>query len=411
MRLLILTQYFPPEIGATQTRLSSITRALVQAGHDVEVVTALPNYPEGRIFDDYRGRPYRREKVDGVTVHRVWVYAAMGAGFRRLVNYLSFSAMAVLGLVRARRPDYLFIESPPLSLAATGICAAKLWRTRSILNVADLWPDSAVELGLLHEGLPLRVTRRLETWSYKHADHVSAVTEGIRDRLRRKGVPESRLHFLPNGVDIDLFHPRPRDPGILAEYGVPAEVPVVLHAGTMGFAQGLHVAIDAMTELRDRGVSLHLVLVGDGSEREVLETRVREHQLDNVTFVPAVSLERVAELWAGADMGYAGLKDVPLFEGARPSKLFPAMASGKPVVYSGAGEAARLIEEAEAGLVVPPEDPKALADAFARLGEDADLATRLGQNGRCYVEANLTWGKLVDDWLTQLSSASGAASQ
>jgi len=142
MRFLVLTQYFHPETGAPQVRLAAMIRELLRLGHTVEVVTALPNYPNGKIFSDYQGRFYRVENWEGVRLHRVWMYAATGAGFKRLLNYFSFMITALWGLRRAKKPDYLFVESPPLFLGITGYIAAKIWRVPFILNIADLWPDT-----------------------------------------------------------------------------------------------------------------------------------------------------------------------------------------------------------------------------------------------------------------------------
>jgi putative colanic acid biosynthesis glycosyltransferase WcaI len=408
MRFLIITEYFPPEIGATPIRLLSIARELVNAGHIVEVVTSLPNYPTGTIFPGYRGRLYRREHLEGAEIHRVWVYPALGSGLPRLANYLSFALCAFQGIWRAGPADYIFVESPPLSTAIPGILTAKLKRARPILNVADLWPDSALALGLVREGLLLRLSRRLESWAYRNSAYVTAVTYGIAEQLKRKGVGTDRLLFLPNGVDTELFRPKPSRREVFAEFGVPSGVPIGLYAGIHGYPQGLDTVLDALRELATQELAFHFVFVGDGSERSALKARAAKLSLDNVTFIPSVSLARVAEFWTGADIGYAGLKDLPIFLGARPSKLFPAMAAGKPVIYGGAGEAARIIDEAGAGLVVPPEDPAALAAAFASLIRDPKRAQLLGACGRRYAEQNLSWSVLVDDWLEQLQREGSA---
>ena len=411
MRFLILAQYFPPEIGATQTRLSALARELDRAGHEVEVVTAFPNYPTGRIQPEYRGKAHVRESHEGIPVQRVWLVASMGSGRARLANYASFSLTSVLGLVRACRPDYLFVESPPLSLVVPAAGAARVWGARLIMNVADLWPDSVVEMGVLREGFLLMEARRLEGWSYRRADYVTAVTEGIRSRLHHdKGVPEAKLLYLPNGADADRFRPRPPDPSVAEELclRLPEGSKVVLHAGTMGLAHGLGVALIAMRRVADAGLPLHLLFVGDGSERAALQAQAAELRLPNVTFVPPQSLETVARLCSIAHTGLACVRDVPLFEATRPSKIFPVMASGRPIVFSGKGETAQLIEGAGAGLVTAPEDPDALAAAFSRLAGDDALADRLGRNGRKYVEQHLTWRKLVGEWLAQLERAERA---
>ncbi|MBC7361716.1 MAG: glycosyltransferase family 4 protein [Candidatus Aminicenantes bacterium] len=402
MRFLVLAQYFPPEIGAPQLRLAALVRELRRLGHEVEVVTAMPNHPTGRIFPEYRGRFYRCEEWEGVPVHRVWLYPSLGAGIKRVLNYLSFSSTCLLALARARKPDYVFVESPPLFLGVPGYLASQLWRVPLIFNVADLWPDSVRELGLMRDGPFLRLAEALERWIYHKAAYVNAVTKGIRTVLIvKKQVPEAKVLFLPNGVDTDLFRPRPPDRDLAHKLGL-EDRKIVLYAGTLGYAQGLDVALEAM-QLLQRDGNVSLVFVGDGSEREKLIKGARTRGIANVIFLDPCPPERVARLYSIAYAGFASLRGLPLFKGARPSKLFPIMASGKPVIYSGAGEGARLIEEARAGLVVPPEDPKALAEAIRHLVEHPELAAEMGRNGRAFVERNLSWSALVEDWLAQLA--------
>ncbi len=404
MRFLFLTQYFPPEVGAPQIRLASMIRELTRLGHEVEVITALPNYPTGRIFPEYRGKWYCRETWEGVPIRRVWLYASTGAGFRRMLNYGSFTFASLVGLMGTKRPDYIFVESPPLFLSIPGWVASVVRRSRFIFNVADLWPDSVRELGFVSDGWMLRLAERIEAWSYRKAAFVNAVTEGIRQNLiEKKGVSPEKVLFLPNGVDTELFRPMKPDEALARELGL-TNKKVVLYAGTQGFANGLEVALEAAKLLADTDVVF--VLIGDGSEKKRLQKMARGRGVENVHFLDPASPEYVARLYSLALAGFSSLRNLPLFDGARPSKIFPAMASGKPVIYSGAGEGARLIEYAKAGLVVPPEDPVALAKAVRKLTENLALAEDLGRNGRQYVDENLSWKILITDWLRQLEKRS-----
>lgn len=408
MRFLVLSQYYPPEIGASQTRLAAMVRVMKNLGHDVEVITAMPNYPTGRIFPEYRGRFYYREELTGVTVHRVWLYPSTGAGLRRMLNYMSFTVTCLAPLLCASRPDYVFVESPPLFLSLPGYLMARRWRAKMIFNVADLWPDSVRELGLMKDGLALGLATRLEKWTYRVADRVNAMTEGIRSALiQKKGVPSSKILFLPNGVDTQLFKPRPADNGLASRLGL-AGKKLILYTGTLGYAQGLEVALRAAAMLRHQ-TDIVFVFVGGGSEEGKLKLLADNWGLQNVVFLEPVPPEEVARLYSLALAGFASLRNLPLFDGARPSKIFPIMASGVPVIYSGSGEGARLVKAANAGIVTPPEDGQALADAVQQLAQNPDLAARLGSNGRAYVEKHFTWSTLVADWLRQLieSSSSG----
>jgi glycosyltransferase involved in cell wall biosynthesis len=403
-----VTQYFPPEIGAPQVRLAAMARELVRLGHDVEVVTGLPNHPTGRIFPDYRGKFALTEEWEGIRVHRSWIYAATGAGWRRMLNYGSFALTSLVGLLQSKRPDYVFVESPPLFVSVPAWLMCLAWRRPFIFNVADLWPDSVRELGLMREGVMLRAAEWLEGWSYDRATFVNAVTEGIREDLRtKKHVPERKLLFLPNGVDTELFKPSDPDAELARSLGLEGKQ-VIVYAGTLGFAQGLDVGLAAMGAVRESHPDARLVFIGDGSDRARLEKAARELRLENVLFLPPNRPEYVARLYSFAVAGFAALKDLPLFEGARPSKIFPIMGCGRPVLYSGSGEGARLVQAADAGFITPPEDAPALATAIRALLDDPSLAARQGANGRAYVERELSWRALVSDWLVQLHEASAA---
>lgn len=402
MRFLILTQYYPPEVAAPQVRLAALVRELGRRGHEVDVVTTMPSHPLGRVFDGYRGKVLMTERLDGARVRRVWSYPATGAGLKRMVNYGSFTLASVVGLARSRRPDVVFVESPPLFLSVPAWLFCTVWRRPMIFNVADLWPDSARELGLLGDGLLLKVLLGLERWTYRRARWVNAVTDGVWRRLEHdKRVPTTKLVSLPNGVDVDMFAARPPDADVRRRYGV-GDGPLFVYAGTIGYAHGVDVALDAMTQLRASHPDAHLLLLGGGSERVRLEARARDEGLTNVTFADPVPPAELARVYNAAAAGLSTLRDLPLFEGTRPSKVFAVMASGLPVVYSGAGEGERLVRDAGAGPTVPPEDAEALAGALAQVIVQPAEAAAMGRRGRELVERRFSWQSIVGDWLAQI---------
>jgi colanic acid biosynthesis glycosyl transferase WcaI len=401
MRFVILTQYFPPEIGGAATRLSAMAEELRRLGHEVEVVTALPNYPRGRFFAGYDGAFYRREILRGVEVHRVWLYPALGGGFNRMMNYGSFATTSLLGMLRAKRPDFLFVESPPLLLAISGWIASRFWRVPLIFNVADLWPDAIAEGGFIKEGLLLRAMRALERWSYRKATYVNAVTAGIREALvHKKSVPREKVLFLPNGVDTIRYQPQPPDAALKRCLGLEGKR-IILWAGTQGHSHGLEYVLQAARILEDKP-AIHFLFLGDGSARPGLERLAAKMGLQNVTFHDPVPLDELPSYFSISESGLASLSGIPLHDGARPSKVFPILASGKPVIFAGRGEGARLIEESGAGLVVPPEDPQSLASAVVQLLSDPALAEECGVNGRKFVEEHHQWSQLVGRWLAGL---------
>ncbi|WP_263840140.1 glycosyltransferase family 4 protein [Salinibacter sp.] len=401
MRILLLTQYFPPEVGGPQVRLGAMCRELLDRGHEVEVVTAMPNYPDGEIKSEYEGKFYVRDNYEGITVHRLWLYASKGAGVKRILTFLSFAVTSLVGFFESKRPDYIFTSSPPLFLGIPSVLISKLWGGALIFNVADLWPDSARELDLVTNEMLLSLGEVLEKWVYRNSNFVCAVTEGIRDTLKEeKQVSEEKLLFLPNGVDTDTFGPQPYDHSLAENLGVEDKW-TILYAGTHGYAHGLDVALDTADRLRSEDV--HFLLVGGGSEKDRLVRRAEELGLSNLTFLDPVSPETVGQLYSIADAGLSTLRESTLFEGTRPAKVLAAMSTGTPVLYSGHGEGARMVKDVGAGLVTPPQDVEALSDAISHLRRNPKEAEEMGNKGRDFVMEHYSWKVLIGEWLEQLN--------
>ena len=409
MRFLILTQYFPPEIGAPQIRLAALARALKKQGHEIEVVTAMPNHLTGKIFPGYQGKFYMNDAFEGNVVRRTWVYAATGAGFARICNYLSFTLTCLLGLLRSKTPDYIFVESPPLFLGISGWMFSSLRRVPMIFNVADLWPDSVRELGVLRDGPVLSSAELLERWIYSQARFVSAATVGIQQNLiNKKALPAAKVLFLPNGVDNHVFAPRAPDVEVLREFGLEGR-DVFIYAGTHGLAQGLETVIDAADLVKNTNVTF--LLVGDGPTKKSLVESAARRGLKNVVFVCIQPVEDMPKFFSVAVGSVAPLVKNELFKGARPSKIFPSLASGVPVIFCGEGEAAALLLDNDAGLVVAPENAPALAAAVIRLSQDRALQRRLGANGRRLVQEQFNWDTIASGFLDQLSKARDGATE
>jgi colanic acid biosynthesis glycosyl transferase WcaI len=319
-----------------------------------------------------------------------------------MANYASFTLTSLLGILRTTRPDWIFVESPPPTLALPAFLAGRAMGVRVIVNIADLWPDAIREMGLIDNSTFLWWAGRLEKFVYRHADVIAAVTEGVRSRLIQKGVPPQKITFLPNGVDTDLYRPVPPDERLKRELGLEGKH-IVLYPGTHGYAHALEHALYAAQALRDQPV--HFLFVGDGSEKARLIELSRSLALDNVTFLAPVPPSEIARYLSIALCGLVTQRDIPIFDANRSAKAFPMMASGKPLVYSGRGEGARLAQAAQAGIVVPPENPTAIADAIRRFASDAEFAAACGRNGRAYVQDHLQWSAVVRSWLSDLPAA------
>jgi glycosyltransferase involved in cell wall biosynthesis len=397
----MLTQYFPPETGAAQVRLFEVAKAIQAQGHQIEVVTAFPNYPTGVIPPEYRGKFFMKDSIEGIPLYRTWIYPVQrGRFWKRLLNYFSFVFSACYGIAKAGPADYIFVESPPIFIGFTMFLARLLKRAKIILNISDLWPESAISLGLVKNRLLIGLTSLLEGRMYKVAWRISAQTEGIIKSLTERGIAPGKLVFLPNGVDPELFTPRPADQELVAHLQLQNKL-VVLYAGTIGYAAGLEVALQAAEKLRSHPEIVFL-LVGDGTEKPRLQKLAAEMQLPNVQWLPFQPLSEIVRYYNLAVLSLVTLRRYKLAEGVRPSKLFPGLASAKPVIYVGEGEGARIMAESGGGVVIPPEDTAQLAKTILELTADPERCRELGEKGRKYVSENYTWQVLVAQWLQDL---------
>lgn len=394
MRVLFLTVYFPPEVGAPQARTYETAKRFVEWGHEVTVLTAFPNHPGGVIHPEYRGRLYMREEMDGMDVRRTWVYAAPNRGlWRWAAKHFSFAATAAIAAPFAGKFDVVVVNSSALFLGLTAYTIGLLRRVPWVLTVTDLWPATAVAQGQVSSGPLVRLTQGLAGFVYSRADALVGVTHGICDALIESGVPDSKVTYIPNGTDTELFNPDVDGTAARARLGVDDKF-VAMYAGTHGPAQGLDVVLDAAKLLVDEP-DIQFVLVGSGVEKPRLMAKAVREGIDNVTFADPVSRAEVPAMLNAADAVLVTLTKQPLFEGALPSKTSEALACGRPVVMTVPGEAARLLEDAGAGIAVEPEQPAALAEAISRLKGDPELAARMGANGRAFAVDQLERTKLA----------------
>lgn len=369
-------------------RWSDLAGRLASWGHQVKVLTALPNYPSTEVLPGWEGRSGETTMEDGAQVARLSLFVPRERSFlARMTNYLSFAAHAL-----ARGEEYLYpcdvlmMESPPLFLGMAAVPLARRMGARFVVNVSDLWPRTAVEMGIVRPGLGLRAADVLEKELYRSADLVMGQTEGIIEDIRGR-FPEVRTALFPNGVDCDRFRPGQSDE-VRAEMGWSNDEIVFGYAGVLGHAQALGQVLDAAAMLRDRP-DIRVVLVGDGPERKNFVERVRRERLDRVSILPRQPADRMPAFQSAFDVGLVTLADRKVFAGARPSKCFEIMASGRPVLLCARGEAARVVESAPggpAGKIVPPERPAELAEAMRDLARDQALRETLGRRGRALVE-------------------------
>ena len=386
MRVLLLTQYFPPEIGATQNRMAEFAAALAAAGHDVEVLTEVPNHPSGIVAPAYRRRWIYREAEQGYRVTRVWVLARPRKTFvTRAGFYATFFFMAILACLSGRqRYDVVVATTPPLTVAAAGLALSRLKRAPFVVDVRDLWPEAAAALGELSNPVLYRAAARLERAVYRGARAITATTVPFCEYIAAHG-GEGRTSHVPNGTRPDLFVAAAGARTAFREqHGLSDDRFVLAYVGLHGIAQGLEVVLDAAPALPD----VLFMLVGEGPRKAALKEECDRRGCANVRFLREVPSASVAAVMAGADALLVTLSPAPVFRTFVPSKLFDAMAAARPVILMVDGEARRILDEAGAGVFVPPGDAAALAAAITGLRHDARERDRMGAAGRAFVAAN-----------------------
>ena len=379
MRILYLTQYFPPEMGAPQVRIPELMRHMTLRGHEVTVVTAMPNYPAARVFPGYRWRLVKTEEYETMRVVRSWIYPTRSVGFvKRTASQLSFAlSSALLAPWFVGKQDIILAGSPPLFIALSAMILGRTCRCRYIAVVADLWPEIAIETGVLKSRLGIRLATWLESTLYQRALAVVTQTEGQADNIRMR-YPGATVHVISGGVDTGLFSPELRSEAIRREFGIKDRVGV-LYAGLLGFAQGLEVVLDVASRLRHR-MDIQFTLIGDGMAKDDLVRRAREMALPNLAFRDAVERERLPAVLASMDMALITLRrGVP--KATIPSKLYEAMASGVAVVVGADGEVNDLVRDAKIGLTAGAGDAEGLRAAIERLADDRNSREEFGATG------------------------------
>ncbi len=408
MHILYLSQYFPPEVGATQSRAYEMARHLVSVGHRVTLIAEVPNHPSGIIPPEYRGRLYERADLDGIEVIRVWVKASpTKTRATRMLFYLSYMVTASLaGLTLAGgRYDILYATSPPLFVGGAALALSAVRRIPLVFEVRDLWPESAVALGEISSRWAVTMAGKLEEMCYNRARRIVVVTEGIRRRLEERGWG-AKLELIPNGANTELFRPDPQaGRKVRDELGLTDKF-LVLYAGVHGLAQGLESVLEAAALLQEVE-DIHFVFVGEGPKKADLIALRNQRRLTNVTMLAERPRSEMPAFLSAADVALVPLRKLDLFEGAVPSKMFDAWACGCPVLLSIDGEARRMLERADAGLFVEPENAEQMAQAILRLSGERERLRRLGENGRRFVETHYSRRHLAERLEALLSEVVG----
>ena len=406
MHILFLTDNFPPEGNAPATRTIEHASRWVASGHQVTVITGVPNFPEGKVFDGFKNRWYQTEEVLGIKVIRVKTYIAANEGFaKRILDYLSFMLSGFAAGLFVKKPDVVVATSPQFFTAVAGWALAGLRRKPFVFELRDIWPASITAVGAMRKSKVISALEKLELFLYRRATRIVSVTQSFKDELIQRGVDgEEKIDVVLNGVDLTKYAKQiEKDEDFASTYELSGKF-VAGYVGTHGMAHGLEHIVRAASLLQDQD-DIRIVFAGGGAAREAVEQEVNQMGLKNVVLIPRVSKEEMARLWSLCDVSLVNLRNADLFKTVIPSKIFESMGMGIPMIVSmPQGEATEIVSKAEAGLIINPETPDELAHAIIKLRDDKKLLSGLS-TGALSAAQEFSREKLAADSLDSFALA------
>ncbi len=398
MRIIIYSyNYYPEPIGIAPL-MTELAEGLVKRGHEVRVVTGMPNYPERQIYEGYQGKLYMTELRNGVAIQRSYVLVRPRPTLlERVILDASFVVSSFIHALRGKRPDVVFLTSPPLPIAVPAALLGWLHRCPVILNLQDIIPEAAIHVGLLKNKKLIWVFEGLEKFAYRNATKISIIADQFAHNLIKKGVPAKKLVTIPNWVDTEFIHPLPKEHNYFrAKYQLEGKF-VLMYSGNIGLTQGLETVVKA-AKLLAHVPDLVVIIVGEEKAIGRLLKFAQDLGANNVVVAPFQPRERLPEMLAAMDVGLVIQKqNVIAFN--MPSKIQPILASGRPIIASVPlnGTAADVVRSS-GGLVVPPEDVNALAEAMWELYKNREKAESLGKYGRQYALEHYSFQQALDTY-------------
>lgn len=370
MRILFLSENFPPETNAAATRVFERACYWAKWGHDVTILTCTPNFPQGRVYPGYENKWRQVEEIQGIRVVRVKTFISANEGFLlRTLDFLSFMFTAFFFGLFEKKPDVIAATSPQFFAAVCGWALGLVRRIPFLFELGDLWPASIVAVGAMKKSLVIRLLEKFELFLYRQSAGVMALTRAFKADLLRRNIDPDKIAVVINGVDLPRYAPRPKDPELLKEWGLEGKF-VVGYVGTHGMAHGLINVVNTAELLKDEP-NIRFLLVGAGAERDMLIAEAEKRGLSNIRFEAAKPKDMMPRIWSLCDMALVHLKDSPTFAEVIPSKIFEAMGMGLPILLvAPKGEATAIIEADQAGVCLPAERPEIFAVKVKELAND-----------------------------------------
>lgn len=421
MKILYVSQYFPPEMGAPAARAVELSRHWAAAGHQVSVLTGFPNHPTGVIPPEYRRMVRRlvaRESLNGVNVVRTWLLPFPNRkAYERMLNYSSFCVSAATTGLFVPRPDVVIGTSPQLLVGLSGLCIARAKRVPFVFEVRDLWPESLAAVGMGNENSMLhRLLAKVAGFLYRNSDHIVVVTQAFEKYLvERWNVPRKKISVVENGVETNLFAPSNESDSLKLQLNAEGKF-IVCYIGTMGMAHGLETMVEAADRLRQSAPDVLFLLVGEGADKERIVALAKTRGLDNLQFVDQQPREKIPAYISASDACLVLLRKTDLFKTVIPTKMLEFMSCARPVILGVDGQAREIMDRAQAGIFIEPGNVGALMEAVERLRANPQLRADLGSNGRRHIvdyfsreQTAATYVTVLDQILGRRSTAEALA--
>lgn len=402
IRILLITQYFPPEVAAGANRAYEHAKRWVNFGADVTVVTCFPNYPTGTIPDRYKALKYFEETIDGIKVIRTFTYATPNKGFfKRVLAYFSFMFSSVIqSRNKIGKQDVIIASSPPYTVGISGMILGKLKKIPFVFEVRDLWPESIIQLGQVKNRLVIKVLEYIELLMYKNAKMIVGISDPFVEFISAKGIIEEKIKIIKNGVNLELFQPQAVDVELKTLLNLKNKF-IISYFGTFGLAQGLESILKTAEILKDNN-KIHFLFIGDGADREKLVNFKETQNLSNVTILKPIPKKDLVRYYSISDIMLVPLRKLSLFESALPSKMFEIMAMGKPILHTVDGEARKLLETEGIGKYVEAENSEALANTILTIVDNPEWLAEAGEKGRMLVKERFNRNDLASEYLQML---------
>jgi colanic acid biosynthesis glycosyl transferase WcaI len=409
VKILYISQYFPPEMGAPAARAAELVRHWAGAGHDVSVLTGFPNHPTGIVPPEWRPRLRRiayHEKSDGVNIYRTWLWPLPNRkSHERMRNYASFCLSAALRGLALTRPDVIIASSPQLLVGLSGWWLGFIRRIPFVFEVRDLWPESLAAVGIGDKDSVLhRTLAAIAKFLYKRSDHIVVVTPAFKEYLiEHWRVPCEKIDIVENGVETELFAPASHDASQALRQQLGADSKFVTsYIGTIGNAHGLETLLDAAAPLQTQSPDVLFLVVGEGAEKERIKALAQSRGLTNVRFLDQQPRQQIPAFISASDACLVLLKKTDVFKTVIPTKMLEFMSCARPVILGVDGQARQIVEQASSGIVIEPENADALRAAIQQLAANRDLARSLGQKGREYIVQNFSRARTAEKYIEVL---------